>query len=82
MDTQEKVCEIIKGLGVIDEIGLSQTLTGDIGLDSLGMVTLLIILENGFDISFKQSDMDPYALINVQDVIVLVEKYIGGENDG
>ena len=79
MDIQEKVYEIIKELGAVEQIDTNMALTEEIGFDSLNMVTLLVILENKFDISLSQSDMDPYELKTVGDVIELAEKYIRTE---
>ena len=42
------------------------------------MVTLLLEIENEFEIELKEEDMNPYELIYVCDVVNLVKKY---END-
>lgn len=66
---------------ILEEIGIekiethSSTLKEDLGLDSLQMVTLLIMIEDRFDIELEEADMDPYLLITVEDIIRLVEKY-------
>ena len=41
------------------------------------MITMLIEIESIFDIRLNESDMNPYDLIKVSDVIGLVEKYMG-----
>ena len=51
------------------------------GLDSLRLVTLLVMLEEGFRIVLDEADMNPFDLLTVAHVVGLVEKYIGGEND-
>lgn len=81
MDTNEKVIEILKELSGLDEIRLADSLQSDIGLDSLGMVTLLIELETAFEIELKESDMNPSDLKTVSDVAALVDKYVGGNNE-
>lgn len=47
----------------------------DLGLDSLDMVTLLLEVEDTFAITLDESDMNPYDLQTVEDIIHLVEKY-------
>ena len=45
------------------------------------MVTLLMMLEENFQITLEESDMNPFDLANVWQVVDLVEKYAGGENN-
>lgn len=47
----------------------------DLGLDSLGLVTLLVTLEDKFQITFKEEDMDPLSLQTVSDLVAIVTKY-------
>ena len=51
-------------------------LTTDLGLDSLGMISLLVALEDTFHIELDESDMDPLALQTVADIVQLIEKYM------
>ncbi len=76
-----KVCVILSELSSMETICLEQELQSDLGLDSLQMVTLLMILEENFQITLDESDMNPFDLVNVWHVVDLVEKYIGGENN-
>ena len=57
------------------------SLQEDLALDSLAMVMLLIEIEEAFGIELDESDMNPFELNTVQDVIVLVSKYFGDENE-
>ena len=57
------------------------TLQGDLALDSLAMVTMLIEIEDVFGIQLDESDMNPFDLNTVQSVIDLVNKYCGDENE-
>ena len=75
MYIKEKVVEILKGLSGKNEIKESDKLQDDIGLDSLGMVTLLVEIEDTFLIELDESDMNPFDLSCVSDVVELVEKY-------
>ena len=75
MNIYIKTEEIIKELSGCDSINKTDRLKEDLALDSLEMVTLLISLEDTFAIELDESDMDPYDLITVSDVIELAEKY-------
>ena len=79
MEIFDKVCVILSELSGIETICLEHELQSDLGLDSLKMVTLLIMLEESFQIVLDESDMNPFDLINACDVINLVEKYVGDE---
>lgn len=77
MDVKENVIEILKELSGMDEVAEDSALQGDLGLDSLCMVTLLLELEDAFAIELDESDMNPYDLISAGDVIALAERYTG-----
>ena len=81
MEIFDKVCVILSELSGMETICLEQELQSDLGLDSLQMVTLLMMLEENFQITLDESDMNPFDLINVWHVVDLVEKYVGGENN-
>ena len=81
MEFFEKVCVILYELSGIETICLEHELQSDLGLDSLQMVTLLMMLEEKFQITLDESDMNPFDLVNVWQVVDLVEKYAGGENN-
>jgi len=81
MEFFDKVCVILSELSGIETICLEHELQSDLGLDSLQMVTLLMMLEENFQITLDESDMNPFDLVNVRQVVDLVEKYAGGENN-
>ena len=68
-------------IGILEELcvekitDLSVQLLSDLAMDSLRMVMLLVMIEDTFEIELDESDMNPYSLITVQDVIDLVLKY-------
>ena len=70
-----RVEEIIKKLSGAEVICESDELQGDLHMDSLALVTLLIDIEEQFDIELKESDMNPFDLTTVRDVAELVRKY-------
>lgn len=76
MRTEIKVKEIIKELSGETEINLYDRLSDDIGLDSLAMVTLLIEVEEKFNILLDETDMNPTLLNSVNDVVEMVRKYV------
>ncbi len=77
----DKVTAILSELSGMETICSEHALQGDLGLDSLQMVMLLMMLEETFEIVLDESDMNPFLLISVMDVVSLVEKYIIKEND-
>ena len=81
MEFFDKVCVILSELSGIETICLEHELQSDLGLDSLQMVTLLMMLEENFQITLDESDMNPFDLVNVWQVVDLVEQYVGGENN-
>ena len=81
MEIFDKVCVILSELSGIETICLEHELQSDLGLDSLQMVTLLMMLEENFQITLDESDMNPFDLVNVWQVVDLVEKYAGGDDN-
>jgi acyl carrier protein len=61
-------------------MSLNEILTTDslssIGIDSLAMVELIVSLEDGLDITFDDSDLDPAQLTTVGAIVDLVTKYV------
>ena len=79
------VVEILENLGVENVDDFSAKLIEDLGLDSLKMVTLLIEIEDAFGIELDESDMNPFDLVTVNDIVTLARKYVsedGGEGNG
>ena len=77
MNVDKKVKNILAELSGENNIKNDMTLQGDLLLDSLLMVTLLIEIEETFNIQLDESDMNPLELTTVKSVIDLVNKYIG-----
>ena len=78
METFNKLVDVLSELSGIENIHLDHALQGDLGLDSLQMVTLLMTVEERFQILLNESDMNPFDLVFVRDVMTLLEKYEGG----
>ena len=79
MNTRKKVIKILTELSGRNDICPEDSVQNDVGLDSFGMVAMLIKLEECFEIELKESDMNPFDLSKVSDVIALVERYTGGK---
>ena len=67
--------EILENLCSQKITDTSLQLMGDLAMDSLCMVMLLVTIEEVFEIELDESDMNPFALVTVQDVINLIAKY-------
>lgn len=76
METFDKVTEILSELSGKETVCLDHELQNDLGLDSLQMVTLLMMIEETFEIILDESDMNPFDMLTVQNAVDLVEKYL------
>lgn len=81
MEIFEKISEILCELSGIKEIKPEDNLKEDLALDSLSMVTLLLEIEETFEIELDESDMNPFDLNTVEDAVKLVEKYRDDGNE-
>ena len=81
MEIFEKISEILCELSGIKDIKPEDDLKEDLALDSLSMVTLLLEIEETFEIELDESDMNPFDLNTVEDAVKLVEKYRGDDNE-
>ena len=81
MKENSKIFNILKELSGVDDFGETSDLHTDLALDSLNMVTLLVEIENKYGITLKESDMNPFTLITVADVVDLVSRYGGDVNE-
>ena len=76
MDIEARVKNVISDICQVDEVEKSSVLRGELGLDSLSMILLLVELENVFNIQIKEEDLNPLEIVTVENVIYLVEKYV------
>lgn len=81
MEIEKKVKDILAELSSKKEINSESLLREELALDSLSLITLLIGVEEAFNIELQESDMNPFDLNTVQSVIDMVKKYIGEENE-
>ena len=81
IDIKETVFKVLSEISGTEVNAEEPELTSDLGLDSMNMVTLLIELEDAFHITLDESDMNPFELICVGDVIKLAKKYMLKEGE-
>lgn len=81
MNIETKVKEILSELSGEESIENTDHLQGDLALDSLMMVTMLVEIEEVFGIELDEADMNPFDLGTIQNVIDMVAKYCGDENE-
>ncbi len=77
MKIKEQLYKILNNLSGMDVTNEKMSLQNDLGLDSLGLVTLLVEIEDSFNFELKPEDMDPFKYETVETLIKLVSKYIG-----
>ena len=70
--TEQQVRDVLSENCALEEVGGSQHLENDLGLDSLDMTELYMALESKFGISIPEDDWD--ALKNVQQISAYVER--------
>ena len=79
-NVKEGVFKILSDLLGVSVNEAQMRLVEDIGLDSLMLVTMLIEIEEEFNIELNESDMNPYDFITAGDVIAMTERYVGDVN--
>lgn len=76
-DTENTIKDILNECSFFDgEISRNMSLSDDLGIDSLRLVELIVALEEEFDITIAETDMDPDLLKTAGDVYTLVNKYL------
>ena len=78
-ETKEMVFEILEELCGKEIMNLKESLSEDLVMDSLQKVMLLVMLEERLDIELDESDMNPFDLSLVEDVVNMAEKYVAGK---
>ena len=78
-DLEKQVVEVLEDLVLSPIDDWDKKLIEDLSMDSFRLVLLLVNLEETFQIELDESDMNPFALITVRDVLNLVNKYVKEE---
>ena len=74
----KEICEKIIGIAY-ENIGVELNANEDLkigGVDSLSVVLLISEVENAFDITFSDDDLDPDNLDSIINIARLVKKYL------
>lgn len=74
MIKKEKLLKVLTELSGKKGIKMTDKLES-LGLDSLAMITMIINLEDAFEVEFDEKDMNPYNFETVKDVLNMVDKY-------
>lgn len=81
MNVIDGVNKVLRDLSEKNDFNEESNLQSDLLLDSLAMVTLLIEIEDEFGIRLNESDMNPFDLNTVGDVVKLVSGYFSDKNE-
>lgn len=80
METKGQVIRILKTISNREDVEETHSLSADLYMDSLEMVMLLVYLEDELQIQLQESDMNPYDLQTVKDVVELAQRYVEGDH--
>lgn len=72
----KKINQVLLALSFLDEIHEDHRLSEDLGFDSLGIVDIVLSLEEAFGIEINTDDLDPANFTLVSDIYALMEKYV------
>ncbi|MEJ8751071.1 acyl carrier protein [Lagierella sp. ICN-221743] len=67
----DKVVEVIKEEFGVEDVSMDTVIREDLGADSIGLVELVMALEDEFDIEIDDSKLD--EIITVSDVVSYIE---------
>jgi acyl carrier protein len=72
---EEEIASIISQISEKDNVQLDDNLIYILGFDSKKVMQLIIKLENHFDISIKEDDLDIDNFTSLNSIVALVKKY-------
>ncbi len=75
LDTAERTLSMLMDFSSLEQISRDDSLAEDLGMDSLSMVSLLVLIEEEFGFELRESDMNPTELQTAGDVVSLVQRY-------
>ena len=67
----DKVSEVIKEEFDVENVNMDTVIREDLGADSIGLVELVMALEDEFDIEIDDSNLDD--IITVSDIVSYIE---------
>lgn len=71
--TYDKVVEIIKEEFGVDEVTETTVIREDLGTDSIGLLELVMAIEEEFDIEISDENLDD--ILTVGDIVKNIENY-------
>lgn len=74
---EQTIIDLVQAKSDIEVSGLDQSLRGDLGLDSLDIVELIMAIEKEFDILISDEAWTEANPITVRDVVNAVAKFMG-----
>lgn len=78
MTIEDRVKNILSELSGVKDIKNTDSLQYKLAMDSLSMVTMILEIEEEFNIELDESDMNPFNLDLVENVINMVRGYCDG----
>lgn len=72
---RDKIIEMVKEELMVDDIDLDANLANDLQIDSIGLIEFIMSIEEEFDITIEDEELQTLASTN--DVINLVETKVG-----
>lgn len=72
---RDRIIEMVKEELMIDDIDLDANLANDLQIDSIGLIEFIMSIEEEFDITIEDEELQTLASTN--DVINLVETKVG-----
>ena len=81
MEIRKKIVKIVKEISGAKKVALDSLLKKDLAIDSLGMVNIILSIEEELSIELNEADLDPSLLNKVSDIIELVKKYTEEEEE-
>lgn len=81
MEIRKKIVKIVKEISGAKKVSLDSLLKKDLAIDSLGMVNIILSIEEELGIELDEADLDPSFLNKVSDIIELVKKYTEEEEE-
>ncbi|HBR32184.1 MAG TPA: acyl carrier protein [Clostridiales bacterium] len=72
---EKKINDILMEVAFMDEVLPNADLKDDLGIDSLRIIELIIALEDEFEITLLENDLNPDKIRVVKDLYDLISKY-------
>ena len=70
MEIRKKIVKIVKEISGAKKVSLDSLLKKDLAIDSLGMVNIILSIEEELGIELDEADLDPSLLNKVSDIYI------------